>query len=47
MKANYTRDEVIKMIDKILEHADAVMDAITNEHTDWYGETLLQLVETE
>jgi len=32
----YTKQEVVDIIDKILEHPDEVMDAIQNENT-WIG----------
>jgi len=41
----YSRDEVIQIIDNVLEHADLVMDAITNEETFIDGEELLKLLE--
>lgn len=44
-KQTFTRDEVVELINTILEHADCVMDAITNEYTDWDGQSLLQLAE--
>lgn len=43
----YTRDEVIRLIDEILKHADCVMDSIVNEHTNYDGEELLNLVDPE
>lgn len=43
----YTREQVAELIDKILQHADCVMDAITNEHTDYDGEALLDIVDPE
>lgn len=41
----FTREQVVKIIDEILQHADCVTDAITNEHTDFDGEELLSMVE--
>ena len=43
----YTRKEVIDIIDQILQHADCVMDAISNEDPDYDGESLLDIVEEE
>jgi len=43
----FTTEQVVKIIDKILENADCVMDAITNEHTDFGGEEFLKMVEND
>jgi len=43
----FTREQVVKIIDEILLNADCVMDAITNEHTDYDGEELLSMVENK
>jgi len=44
-KENYTREEVIAIIDKILIHANCLLDAIANEYTNCDGSKLLDLVE--
>jgi len=44
-KQTFTRKEVIDLIDNLLTHADAVMDSITNENTDFNGEALLEISE--
>ncbi len=46
MKPNYTREEVIDIIDNALHHADAVMDAITSEDPQYSAEDLLEMVES-
>jgi hypothetical protein len=43
----FTREQVVKIIDVILTNADCVMDAITNECTDYDGEELLSMVENK
>ena len=44
-KENYTREEVIKMVDEILQYPDQVIDAVTNENTDWGADELIELAE--
>lgn len=46
-KQDFTREEVIKLIDDLLQNPDTLMDAIQNELTDWDAETLLEKVEKE
>ena len=43
----FTREQVVKIIDEILLNADCLMDAITNEYTDYDGEELLSMVENK
>lgn len=45
MKEFYTKEEVIKLVDEILQYPDQVIDAVSNENTDWYAETLIELTE--
>jgi len=45
MKQNYTREEVIELVDLILEMGDVLIDAVTNENTDWDGESVLEQAE--
>ena len=45
-KQNYTREEVIKLVETILELGDQVMDAITNENTDWTAKELIDVAES-
>jgi len=47
MKQTFTREEVIRLLDEILTYGNVLMDAITNEHTDIDGETLLEIVEND
>jgi len=44
---NYTREEVVKIIETLLEFPDQLIDATMNENTDWDAESLLGLVEEE
>lgn len=44
-QTTFTREEVIKLIDTILECGSEVMDAISNEATSHDGESLLELGE--
>lgn len=39
----YSEQEVINLVDNILQHADKVIDAITNENTDWDAESLVEI----
>ena len=42
----FTREQVINVLNVLLqENASSLMDAITNEHTDFDGEELLILAE--
>lgn len=45
MKETYTREDVIKVIDEILQYPDQLIDAIENENTDIGAEELLELGE--
>lgn len=42
-KQNFTRKEVIELIQILTECGDVLMDVISNEGTDWDGESLLEL----
>ena len=42
-KKLYSEEEVINLVDNILQHADKVIDAITNENTDWDAESLFEI----
>lgn len=44
-KQNFTRQEVIELIDEILSYPDQLTDAITNEYTNYGGRELLELAE--
>lgn len=39
----YSKKEVVNVVDNILQHADKVIDAITNENTDWDAESLVEI----
>ena len=43
----FTREDVIKIIDELLQRPGMLMDAIQNEMTDNDAETLLDTVENE
>lgn len=40
-KQEFTREEVIKLIDNLLQDPDVLLDAVQNENTDWDAESLL------
>lgn len=42
----FTREEVIKIIDELLQRPDILIDAVENELTDHDAEGLLGFVET-
>lgn len=44
-KTNYTREEVVNIIDDLLQRPHLLEDATTNENTDYDGEELLKIVE--
>ena len=44
MKNQFTRKEVLEIIEDLLQHPDILIDAVSNEDTDWYNENLLELV---
>lgn len=37
----FTRDEVIKLLDELLQRPQVLIDALTNENTEYDAETLL------
>lgn len=41
----YTREQVIKIIEEILQYPDTLIDAVANENTDITAEELLELGE--
>jgi len=41
----FTRQEVIKIIDELLQRPDILIDAVENEMTDHDAESLLEFVE--
>jgi hypothetical protein len=45
MKETFTREEVIKLVDEILQYPDQLIDAVSNENTDWDAESLIELTE--
>ena len=45
MKQVYTREEVIKIIDELLQYPDALVDAVTSEDPDMDAEDLLNMAE--
>lgn len=44
-KETFTRQEVIKLIDTILQYPDQVIDAVTNEYTNHGAESLIEMAE--
>jgi hypothetical protein len=44
-KQEFTREEVINLIEKLLQDPDVLMDAVQNENTDWDAEKLLEKAE--
>lgn len=46
-KETYTREEVIKLVDEILQYPNQVIDAVSNENTDLGAEDLIELAEKE
>lgn len=45
-KQQFTREEVVEIIENMLQHSDAVMDAITKEQPLGYAEGLLEMTES-
>lgn len=45
MKQTFTREEVINLIKVLITNPAQIMDAITNEHTDFGEEELLEEAE--
>lgn len=45
MKETFTREQVVKVIDELLQYPLVVMDAMNNENTDEDAESLLEMVE--
>lgn len=46
-KQNYTRDEVLKIINEMLQYSDQVIDHIQNENSVFDCEMLLRLAEKD
>lgn len=46
-KETFTREEVIKLVDEILQYPDQVIDAVSNENTNWGAEELIEMAEKE
>lgn len=44
-KQEFSREEIIKMIDYLLQKPDVLLDAILNEMTDLDAESLLEIAE--
>lgn len=44
-KQTFTREEVLKIVDELLESPDPLIDAVSNENPEWDAETLLELAE--
>lgn len=44
-KQQFSRAEVINILDELLMYPDVLQDAINNENTDWAGERLLGFIE--
>lgn len=45
-KQNFTREEVINIINELLERPDILIDAVSNEDTDYNAEDLLIIAES-
>jgi len=45
-KQNFTREEVINVINELLERPDILIDAVSNEDTDYNAEDLLIIAES-
>ena len=45
MKQNFTRQEVINVLDELLQRPDILIDAVSNENTDYDAESLLEIAE--
>lgn len=41
----YTREEVINLIDELLNYPEQLKSATTDENTFWHGDTLLNLID--
>ena len=46
-KQTFTRDEVVKIIDDLLQRPDLLIDAVTNENTDTDAEYCLEIAEEQ
>lgn len=45
LELTYSRTDVVKIIDELLQRPDFLLDAVQNETTNYDAETLLSLVE--
>lgn len=46
-KQNFTRDEVIKIIDDLLQRPDMLINAVSVENSEYDAETCLQIAEKQ
>ena len=44
---NFTRKEVIELVDQILQNPDELIDAVGNENTDLNAELLIEIAEDQ
>lgn len=42
----FTRKEVTALLDNLLQYPDQLLDAVSNENTDWTADSLLDLTES-
>lgn len=47
MNKQYTREDIINVIDFLIQRPDLMWDAMNNEHTDYDAEAILTIVERE
>lgn len=47
MKEVYTKNDVIELFNKLLEHPDLILDLIHNEETIYSIESAIEMVEKE
>lgn len=45
VQQTFTRQEVVDLIETILQNPDTVIDAVTNENTNYGAEELLEMAE--
>jgi len=46
VEKNYTRKQVVEVIEELLERRELLIDAMENEDTYWDGDALLSLIES-
>ena len=44
-KQAFTREEVVTLLDDLLQRPDLLIDAVTNENTNYGAEELLEIAE--